>query len=950
MPQGSTSIGPVRARGGEKTFRKQLESINSLQKSFQAQLEKLAAEYDNGDESLEALAKKTDIYSGAVEGLAQKIALAQKALDAYQKKQRETASALASANEAYQEAKKRLDELAASGKASAKELDSQRKAVVDAEKAVIKAQNAYYSAEKSVNKWKTTLAKSETEAIKAAKALGEVRNKADALKNVKIQQFQAQMEKISQTAETMGSRMKTIGGVMTKYVTAPLTAGFALLTKGTEELRGDLSKLENNANLAGVSIGLLHDRMAFLNAVTGETDSNIEALSNLLQAGYRDNDIARVVEQLSGAVLRFPDTLKIESLSDSLQETIATQKATGQFAELLDRLGVNAEKFADGLEKAADKGKGAEYVLEQLEKTDLSKATKTFEENNAAMIEGKEAAYQLQIQFARLGTKLQPIITKITNGVTKLLDEFNSLDEETQNIIIGVGLVGMAIGPVISAAGSLATGIGLLAAAHAKNTVATAASTVAATANTAAMAASATAATAATGATVAFNAALVATPAGLVVAGIAAIAAAIATLVYNTQKAIPEVDALNKKMKEEKETLSELKEARRENIDAGMAEINYTRRLWEELQSYVDESGRVIENKSRVKMITDEINKVLPGSIKWVDDERIAYEKGAEAINQMIAMKRAKIVLDAMEPEYREAILNIREKEVQQAELQYGVEQRLAEIQRLQAEQAKSFSPFRVAEINTLKREVNQLSEAFDKNGKITTNHLITIKNYEYGMQAIATNSTRAMEKFVDAYGVGWSDIGQMTESGIEKQRIALEQARENYKRGLITKGTLEAIERQFEELVLRAEEAGIRVPQGIARGIKDGSGAAVNAMQNVVDQVTKTAKDGWKVNSPSRVFRDDIGRYLPQGIAEGFKIEMPRALRQMQTAMSHMTEGLQAQSPQAVASGLPENYGMTGAVSGGNVFYVTIDAKNVREFNDIVAMAKSARQEGRKR
>lgn len=61
MPQGSTSIGPVIELGGEKTYRKQLESINSLQKSFQAQLEKLAAEYDNGDESLEALAKKTDI-------------------------------------------------------------------------------------------------------------------------------------------------------------------------------------------------------------------------------------------------------------------------------------------------------------------------------------------------------------------------------------------------------------------------------------------------------------------------------------------------------------------------------------------------------------------------------------------------------------------------------------------------------------------------------------------------------------------------------------------------------------------------------------------------------------------------------------------------------------------------------------------------------------------------
>ena len=190
---------------------------------------------------------------------------------------------------------------------------------------------------------------------------------------------------------------------------------------------------------------------------------------------------------------------------------------------------------------------------------------------------------------------------------------------------------------------------------------------------------------------------------------------------------------------------------------------------------------------------------------------------------------------------------------------------------------------------------------------------------------------------------------GKLTESGIEKQRIALEQARENYKKGLITKGTLEAIERQFDELVQRAQEAGVRVPQGIARGIKDGSGAAVSAMQNVVDEVTKTAKDGWKIKSPSRVFRDDVGRYLPQGIAEGFKIEMPRALRRMQAAMSHVAGSLQNRTTQDFVVNYPG--ASTGAAaSGGSVFYVTIDAKNVREFNDIVEMAKNARQDGRKR
>ena len=52
---------------------------------------------------------------------------------------------------------------------------------------------------------------------------------------------------------------------------------------------------------------------------------------------------------LAGAVVKFPETMKIESLADSLQETIATGEATGQFSELLGRLGVDVEKFNERL-------------------------------------------------------------------------------------------------------------------------------------------------------------------------------------------------------------------------------------------------------------------------------------------------------------------------------------------------------------------------------------------------------------------------------------------------------------------------------------------------------------------------------------------------------------------------------------------------------------------------
>ena len=119
----------------------------------------------------------------------------------------------------------------------------------------------------------------------------------------------------------------------------------AMLVEDTREYRTDLSKLQQNAASANVSFDNMKSKLSTLAAITGETDSSIEALSNLMAAGFNDNQMAAAVEALSGAVIKFPDTLKIESLSDSLQETLATGAATGQFSELIGRMGGNVDEF-----------------------------------------------------------------------------------------------------------------------------------------------------------------------------------------------------------------------------------------------------------------------------------------------------------------------------------------------------------------------------------------------------------------------------------------------------------------------------------------------------------------------------------------------------------------------------------------------------------------------------
>lgn len=65
---------------------------------------------------------------------------------------------------------------------------------------------------------------------------------------------------------------------------------------------------------------------------------------------------------------------------------------------------------------------------------------------------------------------------------------------------------------------------------------------------------------------------------------------------------------------------------------------------------------------------------------------------------------------------------------------------------------------------------------------------------------------------------------------------------------------------------------AGVNASYGLASGINAGSSAAIYAAQSLASRVSATMKNALKIHSPSRVMRDKIGRYIPQGIAKGIE------------------------------------------------------------------------------
>jgi phage-related protein len=195
------------------------------------------------------------------------------------------------------------------------------------------------------------------------------------------------------------------------------------LAEATREYRQTLATLDAASDSAGVNAEKMREKFSDLMGVFNDEGAVTEGLNNLMAAGFDEKNIDAITQQLEGAALKFKDTLKFEGLSDGLQETLATGKAIGPFAELLERSGVNLETFDEGLAKATTSADKQKYVLQQLSKLGLADVSKGYRESNANMIEAQKANTEYQNSVAALGEKIEPITTKIREGFTKILEK-----------------------------------------------------------------------------------------------------------------------------------------------------------------------------------------------------------------------------------------------------------------------------------------------------------------------------------------------------------------------------------------------------------------------------------------------------------------------------------------------------------------------------------------------
>lgn len=80
---------------------------------------------------------------------------------------------------------------------------------------------------------------------------------------------------------------------------------------------------------------------------------------------------------------------------------------------------------------------------------------------------------------------------------------------------------------------------------------------------------------------------------------------------------------------------------------------------------------------------------------------------------------------------------------------------------------------------------------------------------------------------------------------------------------------------------------AGNNIIQGLINGIKGAIGNAVAAVKNAASSIVNAAKGALGIHSPSRVFRDEVGKMIPAGLGVGVEMNEKLAVQPVQSMVS---------------------------------------------------------------
>lgn len=418
---------------GEAEFKKSFQQAESNLKTMRSEMSLLDAEFKGQANSTEALTEKNKLLREEQEQQTEKI----KALE----------QAVQDAADAWGENDKRTDSYRQQLNKAKKELIYMNDALEENEKYLDEAKNSADGCASSIDGFGREV----KSAKKDLDGFGDELNDAgDELENFGDSAASAGdgLGKSGGFIEQLGDLKGLLtGGVI---VAGAKAVGDAIIgvVEDTAEYRKIMGTLEVSSQKAGYSAEETAEAYKYLNGVLGDSQASATTIANLQAIGLEQSELMTVLNGVIGAWATYGDSIPIDGLAESINETIKAGQVTGTFADVLNWAGMNEDRFNEKLDAANTTAERAQLVMDVLAKQGLTGAGTAWREVNSDIVEYNEAQEEANQAMAELGERLTPaasaLKTTFAGAVNLAIDAVEGLVKVTKEAVDWLNQIGEA--------------------------------------------------------------------------------------------------------------------------------------------------------------------------------------------------------------------------------------------------------------------------------------------------------------------------------------------------------------------------------------------------------------------------------------------------------------------------------------------------------------------------
>lgn len=234
------------------------------------------------------------------------------------------------------------------------------------------------------------------------------------------------LEDAGKDASTFGDMLKA--GAIVEGVSSIIDS-MSQLSEETKEYQRIMGSLEVSSQKAGYSADETAQVYRTLYGVLGDDQTAATTTANLQALGLSQEELVTLTNAAIGAWATYGDSIPIDSLAESVNETIQAGQVTGAFADVLNWAGTNEDEFNERLAAASDETERQNIVMQELARQGLVEAGKAWQKNNESLVESNQAAADFQDTMAEMSERLSPVLTAVQNGINQLLGSFLDMTE-----------------------------------------------------------------------------------------------------------------------------------------------------------------------------------------------------------------------------------------------------------------------------------------------------------------------------------------------------------------------------------------------------------------------------------------------------------------------------------------------------------------------------------------